>query len=76
MDDMAMGYVAGNIDENTSKNRGSWDFSWPLLTIAALFAGEELKEAMMKAVEDKAKEAMDRAKQSIPEIEQPAADAE
>lgn len=76
MEETEIGFEMGSIDA-TNQGKGACfpDLSWILLLIASMFGGDEIKDAMMDAAMEKAKEVIERGKQLIRESP-PSADSD
>lgn len=76
MEEMETGFVMGPIDATNQGKRAFFpDLSWILLLIASMFGGDEIKDAMMDAAMEKAKEVIESGKQLIRESP-PSADSD
>lgn len=77
MEEMEMGFAMGPIDA-TNQGKGACfpDLSWMLLLlITAMFGGDEMRDAMVDAAMEKAKEVVKRGEQLVRESS-PAADTD
>lgn len=66
MEEMATGFAMWPTPEMQPNNSFSFkDCEWLMLLITSMFGGNEIREAMMNAAMDKAKEVIERGKQLV-----------
>lgn len=77
MENIETGYIAGPISGESTKGLfDPRDAMWMLLIFIAIWGGDEIKQGMMNAVAEKAKEVIARGEQSVSEAEKFAEHAE